>query len=82
MRDFFPRERWHLQDPHQASIEFTIHGFHVGDSNTLVQDHLVERDNEEGIQEAAMEDGQTNDTANEFEVIQMFRVDTRMRIDL
>jgi hypothetical protein len=29
-----------------------------------------------------MEDGQTNDTANEFEVVQMFRVDTRMRIDL
>lgn len=29
-----------------------------------------------------MENGQTNDPTNEFEVVQMLRVDTRVRVDL
>jgi hypothetical protein len=29
-----------------------------------------------------MEDGETNNTSNELEVVQMFRVDTGVRIDL
>ena len=29
-----------------------------------------------------MEDGQPNNSPNKFEVIQMFRIDARMRVDL
>lgn len=48
----------------------------------LSEHHLVESSNEEGVEEATVEDGQTNDSPNEFEVIEMFRVNAGVRVDL
>lgn len=40
--------------------------------------HLVERGDKVGIEEATVEDGQTDNTANEAEVLDMLGVDTRL----
>jgi hypothetical protein len=63
-------------------MEVRINTLHIGNGDLLANHHLVERDNEESIQEAAMENGQSNHAADESEVVQMFRIDTRVRIDL
>ena len=46
------------------------------------QNHLVEAWYEVGIKESTMEDGQTKNSADELEVTQVVRVDTRVRIYL
>jgi hypothetical protein len=63
-------------------MEFSIDTLHVGHQDLLVQNHLVERHNKEGIQETTVEDGKTHNTTNESKVVEMLRVDARMRIDL
>jgi hypothetical protein len=71
-----------VKHPRQIAVEIRIDTFHILEGNLLPQDHLVKRTDEERVQEASVEDGQTDDTANEFEVIEMLRVDARMGIDL
>lgn len=63
-------------------MEFHINTFHVCECHFFPQYHLIEGANEEGIKESSMEDGQTNHPTDKFEVVEMFRVDPRMRIDL
>ena len=63
-------------------MEVRIHTLHILEGDLLPQDHLVESSDKEGIQEPAVEDGQTNNTTNELEVIQMFGVNAGMRVDL
>lgn len=63
-------------------MEVGIHTLHILQRNLLPQNHLIKRSNEESIQEAAVENGQTNNATNEFEVVQMLGVDTRMWVNL
>jgi len=63
-------------------MEVGIHTFHVLQRHLLPQNHLVEGTNEECIEETAVEDGQANDTSNELEVVEMFGIDPRVRVDL
>src|SRR4051794_35068568 len=71
-----------FQSPRQIFVVLFVNAFHVLNGDLLPQHHLVEGTNKEGIQESAMEDGQSNNSANELEVVEMFRVDARMRINL
>jgi hypothetical protein len=63
-------------------VEVFINTLHILKGNLLPQHHLVERANEERVQETAVENGQTNDPTDEFEVVQMFRINTGVRINL
>jgi hypothetical protein len=63
-------------------VEVLIHALHILDGYLLPQHHLVERSNKERVQESAMEDGETDDTPDEFEVVQMSRVNAGVGIDL
>lgn len=63
-------------------MHICIDRFQICEGHLLLQDHLVERDNEEGVQKSTMENGQTHNSSNKLEVVQMFRVDARMRVDL
>lgn len=71
-----------LQSPGQIAVEIFVDAFHILKGHLLPQHHLIERSNEERVQESTMEDGQTNDPADESEVVQMFRINTGMWIDL
>ena len=59
-----------------------IDTFHVRQGHLLLQDHLVQCPDEEGVEEPSMEDGETDDSTDELEVEEMLRVDARMRVDL
>ena len=72
----------YLQHPLQVTMEISIHTLHVLQGDLLPQNHLVKRSNKEGVQETAVENGQTNNTTNELEIVQMLGIDARMRIDL
>lgn len=63
-------------------MEISIDAFHIVHRDLLVQDHFVEGNDEKSIQESAMEDSKTNNAADETEVVEMLRVDARVRIDL
>jgi hypothetical protein len=71
-----------LQHPFQVTMKISIDTLHILECDLLSQDHLVEGTDEEGVQEAAMEDGQTDNTSDELEVIQMLGVDSRVGVDL
>jgi hypothetical protein len=72
----------YLQHPFQVSVEISIHTLHILQRHLLPQNHLVESSDKESIQKSAVENGQTNNTTNELEVVQMFRVDAGVRVDL
>lgn len=63
-------------------MQFGVDTLQVHESHLLLQDHLVEGSDEVGIQEPAVEDAQTQTATDELEVVQMFRVDARGRVDL
>lgn len=63
-------------------MEIFIHTLHVLERDFLPQHHLVESTNEERIQKSAMENSQADHPTNELEIVQVFGVDARMRIDL
>jgi hypothetical protein len=71
-----------LHGPGKSAMELGIDTLHVGQSDSLLQDHLVEGADKEGIQEASVEDSQTDHATNEFEVSKMLRVDAGVRVDL
>ena len=64
------------QHPGHTTMKLGIDTLEIGERNLLPQDHLVETDDEVGIEEASVEDGETEDTADELEVIEMLRVNT------
>lgn len=63
-------------------MQILIHTLHVLQRHLLSEHHLVESSNKERVQEPSVENGQTDYPANELEVIQMFGVDPRVRVDL
>ena len=71
-----------LHGPCERAVEFSVNTFHVGKGDPLLQDHLVECTNEECIQEAPVEDSQTDNTTNELEVSKMLRVDAGVWVNL
>jgi len=71
-----------LHGPSKSAVELGIDTLHVGQGDSLLQDHLVECTNEECIQEASVEDSQTNNTTNELEVSKMLGVDARVWVNL
>lgn len=71
-----------LHGPCKCPMEFSVHTLHVLQSDLLLENHLVESADEESIQEPSMENGQSNNTTNKFEVAQVLRIDSRMWVDL
>lgn len=71
-----------LHGPGKSAVELCIHTLHIGQRDPLLQDHLVECTNEECIQEAPVEDSQTDNTTNELEVSKMLRVDAGVWVNL
>ena len=63
-------------------MEIGVNSFHIRKVDLLPEDHLVEGADEKSVKESSMEDSQTDNTSNEFEVIQMLWVDARVGIDL
>lgn len=71
-----------VQDPSHTPEQLGIHTLEIRESDLLVQNHLVETDNEVGIDESTMEDSQPEATTDELEVVEMLRVNTRRGVDL
>merc|ERR1712230_9234 len=71
-----------LHGPGESAVEFGIHALHVLQGDPLLEDHLVERSNEECVQKAPVEDGQTDHASNKLEVAKVLRVNSRVRVDL
>jgi hypothetical protein len=63
-------------------MEISIDTLHILEGHLLPENHLVEGSNEKCVQKAAVENRQTNNSANKLEVVQMLRIDARMGIDL
>ena len=60
-------------------MQLCIDTLQIGESNLLVQDHLVHAGDKVCIEESAMEDCQSDDTPNKLEVVQMLWIDARCR---
>lgn len=71
-----------VQSPRQIAVQILVHTLHVLQRHLLPQHHLIERPDKEGIQETTVENGQPHHTSDELEVVQMLRVDARVRVDL
>ena len=71
-----------VQRPRQILVVLLVHAFHVVDGNLLAQHHLVECSDEERIKEATVEDSQAHHSPDKLEVVEMFWVDARVRVDL
>jgi hypothetical protein len=71
-----------IQCPRQVTMEISVDTLHILQSDLLPQDHLVKSANEKRIQEATVENGKTDNTSDELEVVQMFRVNAGVRVDL
>lgn len=78
----FSQTNGDLQSPSQISVQVLIDTFHILQGDLLSQHHLVECTNEERVQEATVEDGKTDHTSNELEVVEVLGVDAGMRVDL
>ena len=57
-------------------MQLGINTFQVRQRNFLLQNHLVETDDEVGIQEAAVEDAEPKAPADKLEVIQVLWIDS------
>ncbi len=57
-------------------MQFSVNALEISECNLLLQDHLVERGDEVGIQETTVEDTKTQASANELEVVQVLRIDS------
>lgn len=72
---FHLRVKFHLQHPRQASMQFGIDAFNIGQRNRLVQELFVERKSEPSIQTVTVENCYAQNSSNEMEVRQMIGVD-------
>lgn len=63
-------------------MQLCIHAFQVRQRDPLTEDHLVQASDKVGVYESAMENGETEATSDELEIVQVFWVDTRCWIDL
>jgi hypothetical protein len=64
-----------FQGPGQVLVVLLVDALHIVDVDFLAQHHLVECTDEERVEEATMEDGKTDHTTNEFEIVEMLWVD-------
>ena len=71
-----------LLDIRQTLVNISVHTLHILEHDLLPQNHLVERANEKCVKESSVEYSQAHHPTNEFEVVEMFWVDARMRVDL
>jgi hypothetical protein len=71
-----------VQHPRQIFVVLLVDTFHVIDGHLLPQHHLVESADKEGVQETTVENSQADHSSNEFKVIQMLRINSRMGVDL
>lgn len=63
-------------------MEFSINGLKVRECDLLPQNHLVEADDKVCIEETSVEDAKAKTAPDKLEVIQMFRINARRRVDL
>jgi hypothetical protein len=71
-----------IQHPHQTAVDIIIHIIHISERDLLSQNHLVDRANEEGVEEETLENGEADHAPNELEVGKMLRVNARVWVDL
>jgi len=71
-----------VQHPSQAPVKFLVDTLEVGDADLFTEDDLVETRNEEGVEEASVEDGHSDHAADKLEVGEMLGVDVGGWIDL
>ncbi|SRR5258706_4196555 len=65
-----------LQHPFHTPMELGIDALKVNERYLFCDDHLVEARDEIGIKESAVEDGQADDSPDEFEVVEVLWVHT------
>jgi len=63
-------------------MQIRIHALQVRQGDLPVQDHLVQADHEVRIQEPAVENTEADTTPNKLEIVEMFWVDSRCRVNL
>ena len=63
-------------------MQIRIHTLQIRQGDLPMQDHLVQADHKVRIQKPAMEDAKADTTPDELEVVEMFWVDCRCRVDL
>jgi hypothetical protein len=63
-------------------VKIFVNTLHVLERNLLSKHHLVERTNEERIEETAMENGKSDDSSNKLEIVEVLGVHTGMGINL
>ena len=63
-------------------MKLLVDTLEVGDDDLFSEDDLVEARNEEGVEEASVEDGHADDAADKLEVGEMLGIDVRGGIDL
>lgn len=63
-------------------MKLGVYTLEIGQGDLLLEDHLVESDDEVGVQETTVEDTQSEHTSDKLEVVQVFRVDSRVGVDL
>jgi hypothetical protein len=63
-------------------MQIRIHTLQIGQGNFPAQDHLVQADYEVRIQEPAVKDTEANTPPDKFEIVEMFWVDSRCRVNL
>ena len=63
-------------------MQLRVNTFQIRKCYFLFQYHFVERYDEVSIKETTVEDSETQASANEFEIIQMFGVNARGWVDL
>lgn len=63
-------------------MEISIYTLHVLQRHLLSQHHLVESANEEGVQKAAVENGEADNSTNKLEIVQMLGVNAGVGVDL
>ena len=63
-------------------MELSINSFQINQRHVFSQNHFIETWNKVGIEESAVEDGQTKTSPYKFEVAQMVGVNAGGVIDL
>ncbi|KAI3481094.1 hypothetical protein L1887_56668 [Cichorium endivia] len=71
-----------VEHPLERTMVVGIHRLEIAQRDLLLENHLVERHDKVGVEEASVEDGEAEHAADELEVVEMLRVDARVRVDL
>ena len=76
------RNEAYVQHPGETAVKLSIDTLKISQRDLLAKDHLVECSNEVRIQEAAVEDAETQAATDELEVVQVLGVDAGRRVNL